>query len=378
MSLIVACSGPIAPSLRPSAAVSAEPTTIPTPNPTLESTPDPTPSIAAPAFTWQRHVLPGLDYRSVIAYKGRFLALGPARGDKRDQVSVLRSEDGLAWRTAARRPFDGQNPLSMALVDGRLIVTAWRNVDPESIEPFVWTSTDGMAWEVWFEPQGLPISTNVARIDGRWLYSSRYADGLQSSLDGTHWTTELLLHPAADSPGFAVGPGGVLAPVTQEGENGPGRSWMYLTNDGIEWTESDFDDAADTWIQRVAANDSGYVAIGWGSYQRAPSVGRVWWSPDGATWERARVPSDFGRSQYFAQRITPFRDGFVAAVNPSEEGPQRLLWSGDGRDWSYVDGGPKELFETTGLIIDGDRVLWFGFELTDPEVRTLWEAVPAT
>jgi hypothetical protein len=264
----------------------------------------------------------------------------------------------------------------MALVDGRLIVTAWRNVGPENIEPFVWTSRDAKAWKVWFKPQGLPISVGMARIGDRWLLSSRYGDGIQSSLDGTQWTTELPLHPASDSPGLVIGPAGVLAAVTQEGENGPGRSWMYLSEDGVEWTESDFDDAADTWIQRVAANDRGYVAIGLGSYQTAPSVGRAWWSADGATWKRARVPSDFGTSQFFAQRITPYRDGFVAALNPYDEGPQRMLWSADGRSWDYVDGGPKELFETTGLIVEGDRVFWFGFELTDPEVRTLWEAVP--
>jgi hypothetical protein len=73
----------------------------------------------------------------------------------------------------------------------------------------------------------------------------------------------------------------------------------------------------------------------------------------------------------------PNRNGFVAAVNPYDEGPQRILWSSDGRAWQHVEGGPDELFETTGLIVDGERVLWFGSELTDPEVRTLWEATPA-
>jgi hypothetical protein len=152
---------------------------------------------------------------------------------------------------------------------------------------------------------------------------------------------------------------------------------MYHSLDGTEWTEGAFDDGADTLIVRVAANDAGYVAMGLGSYQTFPSIGRAWWSADGGTWERAGVPSDFDTSRFFAQRITPYRDGFVAAVNPYDEGPQRMLWSGDGGAWQYVDGGPKELYETTGLIVDGRRVLWFGFELTDPEVRTLWEATPA-
>lgn len=376
MSLVVACTAPIGRSPDPSAVVSSDPSPPATPSATVEPTPDPTPSIAPPTFAWRRHVLPGLRYGSVLLYGDGFLALGPARGDAYREVSVLKSDDGLTWRTLARRPFDGQFPQSMTLVDGRLIVTAWRNLGPESMEPVVWTISDGKSWEVWFKPQG-PISVSVVRIEGRWLISSRWADGIQSSLDGTHWTTELPLHPAAESPGFAVGPGGVLAPVTQEGENGPGRSWMYLSVDGFEWTESDFDDAEDTWVQLAAANDAGYVAIGVGSYQTFPAIGRAWWSADGSAWERAGVPGDFGRSQFFPQRITPYADGFVAAVNPYEEGPQRLLWSSDGRAWDYVEGGPKELFETTGLIVEGDRVLWFGFELTDPEVRTLWEATPA-
>lgn len=73
----------------------------------------------------------------------------------------------------------------------------------------------------------------------------------------------------------------------------------------------------------------------------------------------------------------PYRGGFVATFTPQEEGPSRMLWSEDGRSWQSVVGGPGELYEGTGLVIDRERVLWFGFELTDPEVRTLWEATPA-
>jgi hypothetical protein len=347
------------------------------PAPTLESSPVPTSSTAPPAFTWRRHVLPGLAYGSVLSYRSALIALGPARGDDREEVSVLRSDDGLAWSTLARRPFDGQIPVSMTLVDGRLIVSAWHTLDPENAETVIWSSNDGKSWAVWMRPKGSPHFQSFARIGDRWLMVSRYGDGIQSSLDGTHWTTELPLHPAAESPGLALGPGGVLAPVTQEGENGPGRSWMYMSEDGTEWTEGTFDDAANSFIGLAAANETGYVAIGLGSYQTFPSVGRAWWSVDGATWHRARVPSDFGSSQFYAQRITPYVDGFVAAVNPYDEGPQRMLWSSDGHGWQYIEGGPKVLYETTGLIVEGDRVLWFGFELTDPEVRTLWEATSA-
>jgi hypothetical protein len=320
--------------------------------------------------------LPGLDYRSVIAYKGGFLALGPGRGDKREQVSVLTSEDGLAWRTLARRPFDGQLPASMTLVDGRLIVSAWHTLGPESAETVIWSSNDGKSWAIWMQPTGSPHFQSFTRMGDRWLMVSRYGDGIRSSLDGTHWTTELPLHAAAESPGFAVGPAGVLAPVTQEGENGPGRSWMYLSVDGIEWAETDFDDAADTWVQRAAASDAGYVAFGISGWQTGPGASRAWWSDDGETWDRSLLPSDFSDSTYYLKDLIRFSEGFLATVNPEEEGPQRMLWSGDGRGWEFVEGGPDVLYEGTGLVVDAGRVLWFGEELSGPDVRTLWEATP--
>jgi hypothetical protein len=364
------------PSNDPSATTSGEPSPASTPSPALESTPDPMPSLAPPAFTWQRHVLPGLAYGSVTSYGDGFIALGPAEGDDREMVSILRSEDGLTWRTFARRPFGGQIPQSMTLVDGRLIVIAWRVLGPESAEPVVWTSTDGKAWDIWFEPEGLPVSVSVARVGGRWLLGSGWGAGIQCSSDGKHWTTALPLHPAAEGAGLAVGPGGVLAPVTQEGENGPGRSWMYLSKDGMEWTESAFEDAADTRIWRAAANHEGYVAIGWGSYQTAPSVGRAWWSADGTTWQRSVVPDDFGASLFHPKEIIRYGTGFLATLTPREEGPDRMLWTSDGREWQYIEGGPDVLYEGTGLVTDDRRVLWFGYELTDTEVRTLWEATP--
>ena len=385
---LVACTAPVGsvpseasgviaaatPSIEPSAALPADATAAATPSPTLEPTP---PLITPPAFTWQRHVLPGLAYRSAMSYRDGFIALGPAKGDEREEVSVLRSEDGLTWRTLARRPFDGQIPASMTLIDDRLIVSAWRILGPESAETVVWSSNDGKSWEVWMKPPGVPHFQNFARIGDRWLMVSGYGDGIQSSLDGIDWTTELPLHPAAEGPGFAVGPGGVIAPVTQEGESGPGRSWMYMGVDGTEWTEATFDDAANTWIGRAAASETGYVAMGLGSYQTFPSVGRAWWSAHGETWERSVVPDDFGQSAFYPKHITSYGSGFLATVNPQEEGPQRMLWSSDGRAWQYVDGGPDVLYEGTGLVVDHRRVLLFGEELNGPDVRTLWEATPA-
>ncbi len=339
-----------------------------------DPTPDLAPSIAPPAFGWRRHVLPGLAYQSVLQYRGRFIALGPDRADERDEFSVLGSDDGLTWRTLVRRPFDGQIPLSMALVGGRLIVIAWRILGPESAEQVVWRSDDGKAWEIWMDGASHPES--FARIGERWLMLTEYGGGIQSSPDGADWTTELPLHAAAEGAGLTVGPAGVLAPVTQEGQDGPGRSWMYLSLDGTEWTEGAFEDAADTFIARAAANDTGYVAIGLGSYQTYPSISRAWWSADGAMWQRAVVPDLFERSRFYPNQVVSYGSGFLVTATPEVEGPDRMLWTSDGRAWQFIEGGPDLLYEGTGLVVDGGRVLWYGYELTDPEVRTLWEAIP--
>ena len=79
---------------------------------------------------------------------------------------------------------------------------------------------------------------------------------------------------------------------------------------------------------------------------------------------------------YYPKELVPYGDGFVIAVNPDEEGPQRMLWSSNGRAWEHVEGGPDVLYEGTGLVEDNGRILWFGYELIGPEVRTLWEATP--
>jgi hypothetical protein len=383
-----ACTAPIGSALDSSSSVAlptiepslgASPGTDSSHSPTAELTGEPIDSNPL-VFTWTRHVLPGLAYRSVLSHRDRLIALGVVDGDEYAETSVLSSDDGLDWRTLARRPFDGQNPISMMVVDDRLIAVAWRDLGPERFEPVVWWCKDGKTWDIWLDPHGdfIPdaFSTSFARVGDRWLMATEYGGGIRSSEDGAHWQTDVPLHGAAETAGFAVGPQGVLLPVTKEGENGPGQAWMYYTKDGTTWIEGEFDDAADTWIQPAAADQHRYVAFGVHPYSSPGGGSRGWWSDNGLDWELAQVPDDFGRQYFHAREITPYKGGFVATFLAQEEGPQRMLWSSDGRSWSYVDGGPQALYEGTGLIVDEDRVLWFGFELTDPEVRTLWVATP--
>lgn len=290
-------------------------------------------------------------------------------------MSVLTSDDGLTWRVLARRPFDGQFPLSMTLVDGRLIVMAARRLGPESFETVVWSSDDGRAWEVWVEPEGGRHPRSFARIRDRWLMQSEYAGGIQSSLDGIDWTTDVPMHPGARSAGFVVGPAGILAPVSTEGQSGRNRTSMHFSADGSTWVETVLEDGSDVRLDRAGASETGYVAIG--VVRMASGFESIaWWSRDGMEWERSVVPDDFGRSQYFAEEIISYRGGLIARVNPYDEGPPRILWSSDDRAWDYVDGGPDVIFGGTALLADGDRLLYFGRELTDPETRTLWEGIP--
>lgn len=356
----------------PTSAVSGDASASASQDPTTE----PSPSTAPPAFNWTRRVLPGLEYRSVLSHGGQYLALGPAIGDDLDQVSVLRSEDGVTWGTLARRPFEAQLPWSMTLVDGRLIVIAFRRLGPESAEAVVWWSKDGKTWSVWIDSPRILHPEAFARFGGRWLVQSEYGGGIQSSRDGAEWTTDVSLHAAAEGAGFAIGPAGILAPITQEGENGPGRSWMLLSADGVDWKEVPFQD--DTWIQLTAGNDAGYVAFGVTPYSQAPiAASRAWWSADGEHWNRAVLPDEFGASASYVRQIVSYDGGFLAAADAIEEGPARMLWSEDGWRWAYVDDDPDVPSESTGLTVDGSRVLWFGYESIDSEVRVLWEATRA-
>ena len=102
-----------------------------------------------------------------------------------------------------------------------------------------------------------------------------------------------------------------------------------------------------------------------------------WWSDDGLDWERARsrMTSD---AQYFSAGDHPVQGGFIATFLAQEEAP-RMLWSSDGRSWSTSMAVRAPLSKATAAASSmSDRVLRFGCELTDPEVRTLWVPRPST
>ena len=309
----------------------------------------------------------------MISDGGRFLAIGgPAVGDGSFERSVLESDDGLTWRTLARRPFGGDVAMSLTLVSGRLIVVAARSIDVESFRTYVWSSDDGESWDLWVESIGGRHPRYFARIGERWLMQSQLEGGIQSSSDGIEWTTDVPMDGDTQGVGFVVGPGGVLASVTTQGH--ADRTSMFLSKDGKTWTETALADGADVRIDRTAANERGYLALG--VLRTTGGVATTgWWSTDGRTWERSQVPREFEDSYAFADHIVTYGDGFIASVQPDHEGPPRLMWSEEGRAWTYLPEGLEVRLGDTSLLVDGRRLLLYGLEFATHGHEAVWDAV---
>ena len=187
------------------------------------------------------------EMRAVVAWRGRFVAVGSRGEEGSRQAAIWISDDGLAWRlVSGGSPVDDARAFGIAAADDALVVVgatgsagtgsaaAWVSEDAER-----WTRADSPALEagpmraVTAGPAGF-VAVGFGASDNRAV--------AWTSRDGTTWT---------------------VAPTTTSLENA-GRPIRMAA---------------------VAPDGSGFVAGGWKSDAGNGSA-VIWRSSDGRTWER--------------------------------------------------------------------------------------------
>jgi hypothetical protein len=131
------------------------------------------------------------------------------------------------------------------------------------------------------------IRSPLVHVAGRWLtYATHYSNDCMctdtaffASENGVDWqavdTGELF--DETYLLGMAANDSGVVAIMSTD---------AYWSPDGIQWSRTVV--TSDAMLQRIAAYDSGYVAVGSSKVDKGtPAVGsidRIWYSPDGTAW----------------------------------------------------------------------------------------------
>jgi hypothetical protein len=227
----------------------------------------------------------------------------------------------------------------------------------------VWTSTDGVRWDL------LPFNTpgtfwpgmlvvGVAEVQGGLVALTETAYHCSgspcpptyvpptiswTSPDGRVWTphtlqpTDWLSSPTGDPALFTGGPAGVVA-----ASSGP-ASHIAISPDGVEWQylpPSTFPSGFDLGDLRGTA--TGYVAAGRWQTPDLRSEAATFWSSDGRHWTEQPTVLPTTREAGSAPRsdvtsLVVGRDGMLA-VDREVTAPGATLWwqSSDGRRWQPV------------------------------------------
>lgn len=353
--LVAACSvpGAVSPSIP---AVDNSPSSTPG---TSAGPTSPAPSAAGPASAMpgqsagagdaQTHLeangtLPTL----ITAWKDGFAALG--------EDLIWTSVDGMTWDVAETSGLDGVAVDFIERMDGSLLAFGYLEVQgPDSFR--TWASTDGRAWA---EVQILPktfVFIDVAYggrgyvLAGRDLSDTGGAnpDQLWYSPDALTW--ELVRDTRTDMMLAAVGAGpeGFVAVGQQGWESGEPRGLVVASSDGTSWLEAPADDAAlsgagSLWT--VAAIGGDWVTVPLTTGAELP----ILWSANGLAWEvRSLVP-----------------------VEPVDVGVMSSLYS-DGRRlfMGITDGGGRTV-TAADLLTSEDGVSWVPTGIPRPGMPNMY------
>ena len=260
-----------------------------------------------------------------IADGDGFIAVGYTAFEAGDIGHIWRSDDGRTWRLVPGTALDGTANPRIVQVGDHLVVLAERRTMTARLSVGMWTSDDGEAWR---EGPGLP-----SRFDG-------------------------------DLRSIAGGPQGILVPAL-------GKT-LFLGPDVRGWTPLSSTVAATGVIRggALAAGDGVWLlsgATGSTAAGSPPTVGAIWTSGDGETWEPAQVEKPGGSigeihrvgGGYVAMgsREGLHCDGCLGALPDAA----RLAWfSTDGRTWTRLDGAGENAGDPLwgqALVGDGRRVI---------------------
>ena len=156
----------------------------------------------------------------------------------------------------------------------------------------------------------------------------------------------------------------------------------WVSEDGVTWRRAALpDEVEEAEMLDVAADDHGFVAVGWSTYGSSLRGGStVWTSTDGSEWSQV-VLDDGG--ELFGIAAVPA--GFLAVGTGPTSTPVAYA-SPDGSNWQQVPAVPWEQAGLTDIAagatgitaIDDDHVSWFTEDLvTWEQGEWMGEAHPA-
>jgi hypothetical protein len=251
------------------------------------------------------------DSSGEVAYRGRLWLFGgwfdSYSAPPRD---VWRSADGARWeRVAAQAPWHHSDlPTTLVFQDRMWLMGGWHNgrLPDASASSQVWSSQDGMAWEMVTGAAGWSPRLGAAGVVFRgkmWLLGGveKYYYGANADLrndvwcseDGREWrqvTAEAPWSPRAYHGAVAFGGklwvfgGGNYLPEYQAHHD------VWCSSDGVRWTR--VTEAAPwsprMWFSAVVYRRRMWVLGGW-SNQPSRNWNDVWHTQDGERWERLQT-----------------------------------------------------------------------------------------
>lgn len=364
--------------------ISPTATPIPTVDPTASNSPSTVPSPTPEAgLTWTRvpdapalHVVGvgvGNGMRGVVAGGPGFVAVGAGYENDASFAAAWTSVDGVTWeRVPHTSDFDGMGMFAVE-AGGPGFVAVGGGCCPDRAA--VWTSGDGRSWaRVPSSPSFDNASIhNVVRWErgllaiGCEAFTECAGTLLMASPDGLTWNRipaaafhdALISDAAAGGPGLvAVGfrcpPGGGIAGDCQA------RPAVWVSGDGVSWSDVPLNDAASGYLGAVASGAAGFVAFGDESQGLPRSVVTLRTSPDGLAWARVPTPDVFAGARVSAVRAVG--EAFFALGQRGGEEPIPTIWrSVDGLDWTIVlEGSPADTGSLSDLATDGTRLVAVG------------------
>lgn len=319
----------------------------------------------------------------------------PPAGQPSPSVSASATETGAASQTPP-----GETPVASEVPTGGWTLhdlpggpargAAWigdRWVALDGLE--AWTSADGAAWDPATvddtpqEAEGQITMGPVAILGGR-AYSVGMWYGpidavhpvVWSTEDGSEWTQVAPSAPWGYVANDVASDGSLLAVAGGYFGFGDGRVWT--SPDGATWTEHAADGGPAT-MNAIYGDEDGFVSVGFRVDTEGRNVPAIWHSTAGQSWTDAAVPpSDVSVTLLDVSRHPDGRYVALAIRGTEVDAGEFVTWYADDPA-SWTDAGVIAGGSVPGLLLATDAgVLCITGALEGPSLRTTDDAVTWT
>lgn len=295
-----------------------------------------------------------------VEFKGKLWVIGGSTSNDTYLNDVWSSDDGKSWTKQgnSNNQFSARDGHRVVVFDDKLWVIG--GVDDFDVRDDVWSSTDGIAWtEVLSASQPSPV--RVASVTFRypavynhevivfdnsmWIIGGEDDNGnkvndMYKSSNGTSWIKQTPLSTARVSSVATVfsARSEHQAVVFDNkiwvigGEDGGGYTDdIWSSSDGINWSKTTVSGTqfSDRSGHRLAVYDNKMWLIGGRGGSFSTPENDVWYTSDGATWEKEE---DIGESHFTARyrhEVVVFDNNlwFIGGYSTGEDGFENDIWT---------------------------------------------------